>query len=167
MDTEGEQREDGMEDVQVVDVVLGEKKDPDSSEVSESDEEMEDAEDPDPVLDIRKLYGEEKDSTRSDVEEVVKPPFDSRYFAVKGLRNKSGVGRDWAEVGQGPVDRRASFITPDDDRLLFNSNSFRMEDMKNVSRSFDEKGRCVTCKRGLHDVFTTSSGKPVVFCLAL
>ncbi len=64
------------------------------------------------------------------------------------------------------MDRRASFITPDDDRLLYNSNSFRMEDMKNVSRSFDEKGRCVTCKRGLHDVFTTSSGKPVVFCLA-
>ncbi len=169
MDTEGEQRDslvEGMEDIQVVDVVLGEKKDPDSSEDSESDEEMEDAEDPDPVLDIRMLYGEEKDSARSDVVEVVKPPFDNRYFAVKGLRNKSGVGRDWAEVGQGPVDRRASFITPDDDRLLFNSNSFRMEDMKNVSRSFDEKGRCVTCKRGLHDVFTTGSGKPVVFCLA-
>jgi hypothetical protein len=148
MDTEGEQRyrpEEGMEDVQVVDVVLGEKKDPDSSEDSESDEEMEDVDDPDPVLDIRKLYGEEKDNKRSAEVEVVKPPFDNRYFAVKGLRNKSGVGRDWAEVGQGPVDRRASFITPDDDRLLYNSNSFRMEDMKNVSRSFDEKGRFVTC----------------------
>jgi hypothetical protein len=100
------------------------------------------------------------------VAEVVKPPFDNRYYAVKGLRNKSGVGRDWAEVGQVPAEARASFITPEDDRLLFNSNSFRLEDMKNVSRSFDEKGRCVTCKRGLHDAFTASSGKPVVFCLA-
>jgi hypothetical protein len=169
MDTEGEQchsSEERMEDVQVVDVVLGERKDSEPSEDSESDDDMEDGEDPDPVLDIRKLYGEEGNTEKSDVTEVVKPPFDNRYFAVKGLRNKSGVGRDWAEVGQGPVDRRASFITPEDDRLLYNSNSFRMEDMKNVSRSFDEKGRCVTCKRGLHDVFTTSSGKPVVFCLA-
>ena len=35
-----------------------------------------------------------------------------------------------------------------------------------VSRSFDEKGRCVTCQRGMHDVFTAVGGKPVVFCLA-
>jgi hypothetical protein len=58
MDTE--QREEGMDDVHVVDVVLGEKKDQESSDSDESDEEMEEVEDPDPVLDIRRLYGEEK-----------------------------------------------------------------------------------------------------------
>jgi hypothetical protein len=76
------------------------------------------------------------------------------------------VGKDWNEAGQGPAFKRSSFITPGDDRLVFNSNSFRMDEMKNVSRSFDDKGRCVTCQRGMHEVFTAVGGKPVVFCLA-
>ncbi len=96
----------------------------------------------------------------------MKPVLDNRYYAVRGLKNKSGVGRDWTEAGQGGVAKRATFITPDDDRLLYNSNSFRMDDMKNISRSFDEKGRCVNCKRGMHDAFMASGGKPVIFCLA-
>jgi hypothetical protein len=159
---------EAMEDVQVVDVVLGEEKKTDtSSEDSESEEDMEDGNDPDPVLNIRGLF-EEREGTNNNPPEVafVKPVLDNRYYAVRGLKNKSGVGRDWNEAGQGELVKRSTFITPEDDRLLYNSNSFRMDDMKNISRSFDEKGRCVTCKRGMHDVFTASGGKPVVFCLA-
>jgi hypothetical protein len=156
-------------DLQLVDVVLGQEKQADSSsEDSDSDQEMEDGGDPDPVLDVRRLY--EGDGITGPVPEmpmpVPKPILDNRYYAVRGLRNKSGVGKDWKEAGQGNTAERSSFITPGDDRLLYNSNSFRIEDMKNVSRSFDEKGRCVTCQRGSHDVFTADGGKPVVFCLA-
>ncbi len=167
METDGVPHEnDGL---QVVDVVLGvDKKADSSSEETDSDQDMEDGDDPDPVLDIRRLY--EGEGTSGKVPEMPmlmpKPVLDNRYYAVKGLRNKSGVGKDWNEAGQGPAIKRSSFITPGDDRLVFNSNSFRMEDMKNVSRSFDEKGRCVTCQRGMHDVFTAVGGKPVVFCLA-
>jgi hypothetical protein len=127
---------------------------------------MEAGDDLDPVLNIRRLYDEEGDNRMAAEAAIVKPVLDNRYFAIKGLRNKSGVRKDWVEVGQVTVEKRASFITPDDDRLLYNSISFRMDDMKNVSRSFDEKGRCATCKRGMHDLFMASCGKPVVFCLA-
>jgi hypothetical protein len=163
METDGGYQED--DDLQVVDVVLGEGKQADSSsEETDTDQDMEDGDNPDPVLDIRRLYEGEGDGITAPVPEMPmpmpKPILDNRYYAVKGLRNKSGVGKDWNEAGQGTTAKRSSFITPEDDRLLYNSNSFRMEDMKNVSRSFDEKGRCVTCKRGLHDVFTADGGKP-------
>jgi hypothetical protein len=127
---------------------------------------MEDGDDPDPVLNIRRLYEGEGNSETAPEASVSKPILDNRYYAVKGLRNKSGVEKDWNKAGQGAAVKRASLITPEDDRLLYNSNSFRMEDMKNVLLSFDEKGRCVTCQRGMHDVFTAGGGKPVVFCLA-
>jgi hypothetical protein len=164
MDMEGGHQEDG--DLQMVDVVVGRDKQLDSSsEDTDTDQEMEDGDnpDPDPVIDIRRLYGSEGEGITAPVPEMPmpKPILDNRYYVVKGLRNKSGVGKDWNEAGQGTTAKRSSFITPEDDRLLYNSNSFRMEDMKNVSRSFDEKGRCVTCKRGLHDVFTAEGGKPV------
>ncbi len=31
-----------------------------------------------------------------------------------------------------------------DDRILYNSNSFKLDDVRNVSRSFAEKGQCVS-----------------------
>ncbi len=166
METDGAYQED--DDLQMVDVVLGKEKQADSSsEGTDSEQDMEDGDNPDPVLDVRRLF--EGDGISVPVPEMPmpmpKPILDNRYYAVRGLRNKSGVGKDWNEAGQGTPAKRSSFITPEDDRLLYNSNSFRMEDMKNVSRSFDEKGRCVTCKRGLHDVFTSDGGKLVVFCL--
>jgi hypothetical protein len=78
-------------DLQLVDVVLGQEKQADSSsEDSDSDQEMEDGGDPDPVLDVRRLY--EGDGITGPVPEmpmpVPKPILDNRYYAVRGLRNK-------------------------------------------------------------------------------
>jgi hypothetical protein len=54
METDGVPHED--DDLQVVDVVLGVGKKADSSsEETDTDQEMDDGDDPDPVLDIRRL----------------------------------------------------------------------------------------------------------------
>ncbi len=79
---------------------------------------------------------------------------------------KTGHGKDWAEAGEAVAVERASFLVPDDDRLLFNSNSFNLEKGRNVSRSFDLDGNCVTCQTGPHSAVEGKDGKPVVFCLA-
>jgi hypothetical protein len=67
MDMDGEPQVgvgEAMEDVQVVDVVVGEEKKTDtSSEESESEEEMEDGNDPDPVLNIRGLFEEQEEQS--------------------------------------------------------------------------------------------------------
>ncbi len=141
MDTDVVYQED--DDLQMVDVVLGQEKQADSSsEGTDSEQDMEEGDDPDPVLDFRRLY--EGDGITEPVPEMPmpmpKPILDNRYYAVRGLRNKSGVGKDWNEAGQGTTAERSSFITPEDDRLLYNSNSFRMDDMKNVSRSLMRRG---------------------------
>ena len=61
---------------------------------------------------------------------------------------------------------RTSFLLKEDDRILFNSNSFNLDKARNVSRSFNEDGSCVTCPTGPHSAVAGREGKPVVFVLA-
>ncbi len=69
MDMDGEPQEgtgEAMEDVQLVNVVLGEEKKAEtSSEDFESEEDMEDGNDPDPVSNIRGLFEEQEDITNN------------------------------------------------------------------------------------------------------
>jgi len=76
------------------------------------------------------------------------------------------IGKDWEESGVVGGMERASFLTPEDDRILFNSNQFSLDKKKNISRSFDSDGICVTCPSGPHAALAGKEGKPVVFCLA-
>jgi len=125
----------------------------------------------DPIEAVRNLFEREEGLVGAGTDDtvqpmVIKPALDNRYFTVKGLRKKTGHGKDWAEAGEAVAVERASFLVPDDDRLLFNSNSFSLEKGRNVSRSFDLDGSCVTCQTGPHSAFEGRDGKPVVFCLA-
>jgi hypothetical protein len=142
------------------------------SEEEEVDERMEERLE-DPIIAVRNLLEKEEGVVREGMslndEEVaipvIKPVLDNRYYAVRGLRKKSGQGKDWDEAGVAVEVERVSFLTPEDDWILFNSNHFSLE-KKNISRSFDAEGIYVTCLSGPHNALAGKDGKPVVFCLA-
>jgi hypothetical protein len=140
------------------------------SEEDEKDEEMEERPD-DPIAAMRNLFEREEglagaDNDNVDPPIVIKPALDNRYFTVRGLRIKTGHGTDWSEAGEAAATERTSFLLPEDDRILFNSNSFNLEKSRNVSRSFNMDGSCVTCPTGPHSALAGWEGKPVVFVLA-
>jgi hypothetical protein len=144
-----------------------------SSGSEEEEDERMDERPEDPILAVRNLFKKEEGLAREGTgqnEEVtppiIKPVLDNRYYAVRGLRKKSGHGKDWDEAGVAVEMERTSFLTPEDDRILFNSNHFSLEKKKNISRSFDSEGICVTCPSGPHSALAGKEGKPVVFCLA-
>jgi hypothetical protein len=100
------------------------------SEDGEEDEEMEETPE-DPIVAVRNLYEREEGLARGGAGQkeevplpVIKPVLDNRYYAVRGLRKKTGHGKDWEESGVVGEMERASFLTPGDDRILFNSNQF-------------------------------------------
>jgi len=75
------------------------------SEDGEEDEEMEETPE-DPIVAVRNLYEREEVLARGgsgQKEEVpppvIKPVLDNRYYAVRGLRKKTGHGKDWEESG--------------------------------------------------------------------
>jgi hypothetical protein len=85
MEMDGGYQEDGDLQMVQVDVVLGKGKQPDSSsEETDTDQEMEDGDNPDPVIDIRRLYGSEGDGITAPIPEMPmpKPILDNRYYAV-------------------------------------------------------------------------------------
>jgi hypothetical protein len=144
-----------------------------SESEDEEEDEMMDERPEDPIVAVRNLFEREEGLARDGMGQneevslpVIKPVLDNRYYAVRGLRKKSGHGKDWDESGVGAEMERASFLTPEDDRILFNSNHFSLEKKKNISRSFDLEGICVTCPSGPHSALAGKEGKPVVFCLA-
>jgi hypothetical protein len=66
-----------------------------------------------------------------------------------------------------PVSNRDGFGVKEDDRFAFNSNSFKVDKGRNVSRSFDANSMtCVTCPAGSHDAKLGRDGQPVVFALS-
>jgi len=153
------------DDVDLADVVLKSKtsKAP-LHNISEDEEET------DTMWAVRNLF---KTTTpydrRARVEEkVVEPILDHRYHTVKGLRMGDGQGRELntGYVGQ-PSGTGSSLLVEGDCRLLYNSNSFRMEKTRNVSRSFDaENDCCVTCPANKHAAYSSKNKLPVVFALS-
>ncbi len=85
----------------------------------------------DPIEAVRNLFEREEGLAAAGTDDtvqpmVIKPALDNRYFTVRGLRKKTGHGKDWAEAGEAVAVERASFLVPDDDGILFNSNSFSL-----------------------------------------
>ena len=89
---------------------------------------------------------------------------DHNYHTVRGLRKRSTVGRVWSGPGRGVEGKEAGLVIDGDDRILFNSNSFSLDRLRNASRSFDGY-KCITCSLS-HDALIGCSGRPVVFALA-
>jgi hypothetical protein len=134
------------DDIVLDNVVTGAAADPDAgaasdsdyseSEEEERDEEMEERPD-DPIAAVRNLFEREEglagaDNDNVDPPIVIKPALDNRYFTVKGLRKKTGHGTDWSEAGEAAPMERTSFLLKEDDRILFNSNSFNLDKARNV-----------------------------------
>ena len=110
----------------------------------------------------------EDDSISEDAEEASIPKVDNRYYTVRNLRNKKGAGRELNDAAAQDTGTGTGngFVNRGDCRLNRNSNTFSVDMLKNVSRSFDANSmRCVTCLKGGHDVMTGKDGGPVVFAL--
>jgi hypothetical protein len=144
-------------------VTVSESGSSESEDKEEEDEEMEETPE-DPIVAVRNLYEREEGLARGGTGQkeevpvpVIKPVLDNRY-AVRGLRKKTGHGKDWEESGVVGEMERASFLTPEDDRILFNSNQFSLDKKKNISRSFDSDGICVTCPSGPHSALAGKEG---------
>ncbi len=97
----------------------------------------------DQIVAVRNLFEREEGLARDGMGQneevslpVIKPVLDNRYYAVRGLRKKSGHGKDWDESGEGAEMERASFLTPEDDRILFNSNHFQLGEEKEYLQKF-------------------------------
>jgi hypothetical protein len=96
METDGVHQED--DDLQVVDVVLGEEKKADSSsEGTDSDQEMDDGDDPDPVSDIRRLY--EGEGISGQVPEMPMPMPSQSWITGTMLLKGCGTRAEWARTG--------------------------------------------------------------------
>jgi hypothetical protein len=136
-----------------------------SGEDSVEDEEM------DPVTSIRQLYNEgggRGNTPPPPSPQLVRtvPRLDHRYYVVKGLRNKDPYGRELSDT-PAPNKVSAGFMIPDDDRTSLNSNSFRTDKCRNVSRSFKgDSLECTSCLSGGHDVSQGKGGLPVVFAVS-
>jgi len=95
------------------------------------------------------------------------PKLDHRYFTVKNLRGKEEVAKELNKEAMAGLVKKDGFLVPEDERILVNNNSFRLDKGRNVSCSFDGgKNRCVTCPGGSHPAFTSKDDLPLCFALA-
>jgi hypothetical protein len=95
------------------------------------------------------------------------PRIDHSYHVVRGLRAKDRKGIDLNKNGVVPVSSRDGFGVKEDNRFAFNSNSFKVDKGRNVSRSFDANSMtCVTCPSGNHVAKLEKDGQPDVFALS-
>jgi hypothetical protein len=111
--------------------------------------------------------GEKRAFPTAPPEPMPVPRIDHRYHVVRGLRAKDRKGIDLNKNGVVPVSSTDGFGVKEDDRFAFNSNSFKVEKGRNISRSFDANSMmCVTCPSGGHEVKQGKDGLPVVFALS-
>ncbi len=111
--------------------------------------------------------GEKRAFPTAPPEPVPVPRIDHWYHVVRGLRAKDRKGIDLNKNGVVPVSGSDGFGVKGDDRFAFNSNSFKVEKGRNVSRSFDTSNMmCVTCPAGGQEVKQGKDGLPVVFALS-
>jgi hypothetical protein len=71
------------------------------------------------------------------IREVLVPRIDHRYHVVRGLRAKDRKGIDLNKEGIVPVTNQEGFAVKGDNRFALNSNSFKVDKGRNISRSFD------------------------------
>jgi len=117
----------------------------------------------DPLEDVRNLFRERMDGLAS----YTLPKLDSKYNTVRGLRQKTTRFRELQRSFQAEEEPRAGLYLPEDDRMLFNSNNFRLDKGRNVSCSFEKEGMtCVVCPTGTHMVLRGTEDQPVVFAIA-
>ena len=111
--------------------------------------------------------GERAPAPNRATREVYVPRIDHRYHVVRGLRAKDRKGIDLNKEGIVPVTNQEGFAVKGDDRFALNSNSFKVDKGRNISRSFDATSLlCTTCPTGSHDANAGRDGLPVVFALS-
>jgi hypothetical protein len=117
----------------------------------------------DPLVDIRNLFRERMVGGA----DYTLPKLDSKYNTVKGLRQKTTRFRELQRAIHVEEEPRGGLFSPDDDRMLFNSNNLRLDKGRNVSCSFETTGMtCVVCPTGTHGVLEGKDDHPVVFAIA-
>jgi hypothetical protein len=117
----------------------------------------------DPLDDIRNLFREKMEGGS----DYTLPKLDNKYNTVKGLREKTTRFRELQRGIHVKEEPRAGLFSAEDDRMLFNSNNFRLDKGRNVSCSFENLGMtCVVCPAGTHGVLEGKDDKPVVFAIA-
>jgi hypothetical protein len=157
METDGENVERDGETMEVENniVVVGQLP-PAFQEIGEGEED-------DPLVDVRNLFRERMDGMAA----YSLPKLDNKYHTVRGVRQKSARFRELQRSVLVEDEPRAGFLSPDDDRMLFNSNNFRLDKGRNVSRTFETVGMtCVVCPTGTHSVLCGKEDQPVVFAIA-
>jgi hypothetical protein len=126
-------------------------------------QQLEEGGEDDPLADIRNLYRERLDNAA----DYTLPKLDNTYNTVRGLRQKTTRFRELQRDMHVEEEPRVGLLSVDDERMLFNSNNFRLDKGRNVSCSFEKTGMtCVVCPTGTHNVLEGKDNRPVVFAIA-